>query len=83
MGWEKGNSHCKIISPYLCGGNRKQIQNISQKVVIRVSDLQNKEHVWTESYIPDTSYVPSYISLTVIFYLKYLSLFDYSFLFFC
>jgi len=30
-GWEKGNSHCKTISPYLCEGNRKQIQNISQK----------------------------------------------------
>jgi len=43
---------------------------------------QNKEHVWTESYIPDTSNVLSSISLTVIFDLKYLSLFDYFFLYF-
>lgn len=45
-GWEKGNRHCKVISPYLCEGNRKQIQNITvMKIVIRVSDLQNKEYM--------------------------------------
>lgn len=45
-GWWKGNRHYKVISPYLCEGNRKQIQDITvMKMVIRVSDLQNKEHV--------------------------------------
>jgi len=82
QGWEKDNSHCKVISPYLCEGNSTQIQNISLKVVIRVSGLQNKEHVWTESHIPNTFFLLSSVSLTVIFYLKCLPLFYYFILFF-
>ena len=40
------------------------------KVVIRVFDLQNKENVSTEPYFLHTSFVPSSIPLTVIYFLN-------------